>query len=219
MKNLSNHNRYINANGEEVPSVTTLLKILNKPALYSWSNYLGFKRVKYEDELDKSARRGKIVHQLIEGILNQNKIFYFDCYDDISKNEIYHCVDKFITWTKTYDVEKIFTEKSFSSLKYAGTVDFYGKVNGVKSIIDFKTSKQIRMTMFLQLALYTQLLEENGYEVEQVGILIVNNKNSGFKTISRKELEPYIDMGNTVVKLFYQYYDLNEKGGWKENIL
>lgn len=219
MKNLSKHNTYFNEKGEEVPSVTTVLKILNKPALYSWANYLGFKKMRYEDELDRSARKGKIVHQLIDGILNKNKIMYFDCYHDISKNEIYQCLDKFITWTKKYNINMIFTEQSFSSDRYAGTVDFYGEVDGLKTIVDFKTSKQVRMTMFLQLALYTQLLEERTYDVEQVGILIVNDKRTEFKLLKREELEPYILMGNTLVDLFYQYYELNNNGNWKESII
>ena len=37
------HEEYINRDGVEVPSVTTILKLLNKPTLQKWANYLGFK--------------------------------------------------------------------------------------------------------------------------------------------------------------------------------
>ena len=49
----SNHAQYINEKCIEVPSVTTILKLLNKPSLCKWANYLGFKRENVDKVLEE----------------------------------------------------------------------------------------------------------------------------------------------------------------------
>ena len=44
LNKFSAHNVYCNKDDKEVPSVTTILKIINKPSLMYWANGMGFRR-------------------------------------------------------------------------------------------------------------------------------------------------------------------------------
>ena len=59
------HTVYRNRDGKEIPSVTTVLKLLNKPALIGWANYLGFKRTRVTDVLLESANIGTDFHAMV----------------------------------------------------------------------------------------------------------------------------------------------------------
>lgn len=219
MKYKKGHNEYFNKNNEEVPSVTTVIGILNKPAIAGWANHLGFKRQKYDDVLNHAANFGTEIHGYIENLLHDR----VNDYNKSSKADIdsvYRTIHNFITFCNEDDrrPRPIFTEKQLSSDKFGGTVDFYGTYQGKKSIIDFKTSKKFRFTMFLQLALYTVLVEEQGYEVEQVGIIIANDNTCMSKFISREEIDKYIEVSLKLVEFFHLYYDLNEKE-WGDDII
>jgi len=100
-------------------------------------------------------------------------------------------------------------------------LDFYGYINDKLTVLDFKTAKKIRITMFFQLALYTILLEEIGYVVEQVGILLVNPKvrTNNEKYILRENFQQYIDFAQKIVDIFHSYYVINNTDKWQENII
>ena len=221
----TNHTLYYNKHGIEVPSVTTILKILNKPSLVNWANYLGFKRLNVDEIVNEAARLGTCVHELINSILLNEYIIYISR-TDIPDYLISAYMMRFKRWLSVNTVEPILLEKSLSSEKFGGTIDFYGKVNDKitnscemkYTIIDFKTSKSIHMSMFFQLAMYCILLEKHGYKVDQAGILLVNNKRDDEKFISRDELQYYIDPVIKLIDFFHDYYTLNNKS-WKEKIL
>lgn len=217
MGNENEHTRYYNKSGKEVPSATTVLKLLNKPALIPWANYLGFKHIDVDEVLNESAKLGTTVHWLINAFLEKSLIIYVPR-PDIPTKLISSYFRSFKTWYNTNQVEPILLEKSFSSDLVGGTLDFYGIINGKKTLLDFKTSKKIRLSMFFQLAIYTMLLEENGYDVEQVGILLVNNRYRGEKYLSREELDPYIRFVKELINLFHSYKLINNNDKWNEPI-
>ena len=218
MKYAKDHTVYINKDNKEVPSATTIIKILNKPAISRWANYLGFKHLHIDDVLNDYARLGTQIHEMIsEYLLNRMYIYVPD--GDINLTDLFLSLKSFMDWYKSNDIELIFSEKKFTSDKFGGTVDFYGKVNGKYTIIDFKTSKKIRITMFIQLALYTILLEENDYKVEQVGIVLCNKQHKDTKIISREDFGEYIELAKVLIDLFHIYFNLNEKDKWGESII
>jgi len=217
LKYTETHKAYYNDRGVEIPSATTILKILNKPALVKWANYLGFKRQNVDDVLEETSKLGSLIHLLIEGIISKKYILFIPI-DNIDRATVFKYLNNFFTWFNNNDIEPIFQEKEFVSELFGGTVDFYGKVNGKYTIVDFKTSKQIRLTMFIQLALYTILLELRGYTVEQVGIVLANDKNNATKFIDRNSLEPYIKFAYKIVDFYHSYYNLNEQTEWSEYI-
>ena len=65
----SSHSTYINKEGVEVASVTSILKVLNKPSLSKWANSLGWKRQNVDKVLMSSAEKGTIIHEAINSYL------------------------------------------------------------------------------------------------------------------------------------------------------
>lgn len=214
----TNHTLYYNKDGIEVPSATTILKILNKPALINWANYLGFKRLHVDEIVNESARLGTLIHELINSMLMNEYIIYISR-NDIPDSLVNAYMMKFKRWLNVNDVQPIFAEKSLTSDKFGGTIDLFALLNGKRTIVDFKTSKSIHMSMFFQLAMYCILLEERGYQVDQAGILLINNKHDGEKFISRDELEVYVQAVRQLIDFFHSYYTINNIFNWKENII
>jgi hypothetical protein len=211
------HAIYINKNEIEVPSVTTILKILNKPALSKWANIMGFKHQKIEDILEKSSVIGTTVHKAIYAYLS-NKYFIFITSRICGKTLLIRYLNSFLEWEKTHNIKPILLEKEMVTDLFGGTVDFYGEVDGKMTIIDYKTSKKTYPTMFLQLAGYCIMLESLGYKVEQAGIIIINENGYKEKIESREYLNKYINAFNILLKLFYEWFEINKDDGWGEII-
>lgn len=208
----SKHAEYKNEFGREVPSVTTILKILNKPALCKWANYLGFKRQNIDKVLEESANKGTEVHFMLNAFLFKKKFIYIDG-KGVDKNYLTVVLDNFITWLNGHTLKPILGEEPITSYLYGGTVDLYCELDGKKTILDFKTSKNFYSSMFLQLAAYTTMMEAIGYEVDQVAILLINDKMCKHRIIRREELDEYMEIFDLLAQLFYHIYDLNEYWG------
>lgn len=209
------HAIYKNKNGEIVPSATTVLKILNKPSLLGWSNWLGLTGKSYTKHMEMVSYIGTTVHEIIECRLlgkkfelKDPKIWFLDCKDYIKS---------FDEWRKYNYLEPIAIEDKMESDRFGGTCDFYGVYNGKKTIIDFKTSKGVYMSMFIQLAAYTILREEKGDIVEQVGILTINKDKCYITLADRNIMDDYIRMFYKCLDLFYEKYQLNQMYNWKED--
>lgn len=209
----SSHSTYINKEGVEVASVTSILKVLNKPSLSKWANSLGWKRQNVDKVLMSSAEKGTIIHEAINSYLFNEK-FKFEETESCDKATLMYALDNFITWKKQNDFKPIWGEKKMVCDKFGGTVDLYCELDGKKTILDFKTSKAFYSSMFLQLAAYTHMMEGQDYLVEQVAILLVNENYAKVKIVDRKELDEYIDIFLILTELFYKVYDLNEE--WKD---
>lgn len=212
--NKSDHTIYRNGKGEEVPSVTTLLKVLNKPSLVYWANYLGFRGIRVDDELERTATLGTMIHRVINNILEHKYTVYMhDPRALFSKEEVYAGLNSFAKWYKTVheDFELIIAEKSLSNNFFGGTLDCFAKIDGVYTLVDFKSGKNIYPSMFLQLGLYTVLLEENGYKVERAGIVLANPMKAKNKFVSREELQPYIDLALLLVDVFHKNYAIENQ--------
>lgn len=212
MGKFSDHSTYVNNNKVEVPSATTILKILNKPFIAKWANSLGWKRQSYDKVLEESANKGTFVHELLhEYLFKEGKKFNISNPDIV--NFIYENINAFKDFEKQHILKPIWGEKPWSTNRYGGTVDLYCNLDGKDTILDFKTSKRFYSSHFIQLGAYTQLLEEHGINVDQVAILRVRDGECDIKIISRDEIQQYIEIFNTLTDLFYMVYELNEEWG------
>lgn len=212
MGKFSDHSTYVNNEKVEVPSATTILKILNKPFIAKWANSLGWKRQSYDKVLEESANKGTFVHELLhEYMFKEGKKFDISNPDIV--NFIYENVNAFKDFEKQYEFKPLWGEKSFSIERYGGTVDLYCELNNKNTILDFKTSKRFYSSHFIQLGAYTQLLEENDLLVEQVAILRIHEGEFHIKIMSRQDIDKYIDIFNKLTDLFYMVYDLNKEWG------
>ena len=209
-----NHTVYMNDSDVEVPSVTNIIKLLNKPSITKWANYMGFKHIYVKDILEETSRFGTLIHYIINLIINDKKLDITLHHRD--KFKVYSILDKFLSWYKSHEVKPILTEEKLVTDTFGGTVDFYGIVDGKYTIVDFKTSKSIHLTMFIQLALYSILLEKKGYKIDQVMILSLGSEKYKTKLMTRKELEPYVKIGLLLVDLFHYYYDICKSGNWND---
>ena len=212
MGKYSDHSTYINKNDIEVPSVTTIIKLLNKPFIAKWANSLGWKRQSYDKVLEESANKGTFVHEVLNAyIFRQGKKFNLS--NPEVMNFLYETIDIFKDFEKANDFKPVWGEKSFSLEKFGGTVDLYCNLNGLDTIIDFKTSKRFYSSHFIQLGAYIQLLEANDYNVDQVGILRIRDGYSELKLMQRDEMEKYIELFNKLTDMFYIVYELNKEWG------
>lgn len=208
----SNHAQYINNKNIEVPSVTTILKILNKPSLCKWANYLGFKRENVDRVLEDSANKGTEVHFMLNALLFRKEYLYIQ-QENVSQDYLYNVLDNFMAWIPNHRVKPIFGEKPMTCDMFGGTIDLYCELDGKLTILDFKTSKNFYSSMFLQLAAYTYMMEMSDLKVEQVCILLINDKICKHRIIKREELDLYINTFLQLSDLFHNIYKLNTQWG------
>lgn len=192
--------------GKFVPGVTRVLQILNKPALVQWSancavQYItdGYKaKLEAGDELElssflslcqeaKTAHRriskeatdvGSLVHQFAERVLVDRRAAL------PSDPQAAKGAEAFLSWFHAHDIEPIHVERMILSRHwyYAGTVDFFGKIDGELCVLDFKTSSGLYLEMLLQLAAYAVALEEETGERIEDGLVIHLDKKTGKPT-------------------------------------
>lgn len=180
-KRSKSHQKYM-VNGVLVPGVTTVLGVLAKPALVPWANNLGLQGIKVGNYVDVLALVGTTGHDMICCHLENRKFDPGDLSPDlIDKAE--NCFLSYLTWEKQHKVEPILCEAQLvsSTHRFGGTIDFYGKIDGVLTLKDFKTGKAIYDEMLYQVAAYKQLIMEAGHQVDAVGILqIGRDETEGF---------------------------------------
>lgn len=203
-KRINTHKSYILDN-KEYPSVTTILKLLNKDGLQHWANYLGFKRIRVDDVLSKSADIGTYVHYLCECHLMDYGYLKYNARNIQMIMDVGHRYLSFKKFLEEHDVKTISCETSIisSKLGFAGTNDFLGEIDGKLTILDFKTSKKFYDTMFYQLSAYNELFKEKGIEAEQFAVLLLHEDDYKLKIISKGEIEKYWRVFESLVKVYY----------------
>lgn len=177
------HTRYRNSKGDIVPGVTTILGVLNKPALVHWAWDLGSKGIDYRKYRDDKADIGTLAHYLIMCDLTGEKPDTSD-YSEKQIDQAENSVLSYLEWKKKKKIEPIFVEKGLVSddLGCGGTIDLFAVIDGVATLVDFKTSKAIYPEMICQLAAYERLLMDNSHAVSQVRILrIGRDEDEGFE--------------------------------------
>jgi hypothetical protein len=200
----SNHQIYT-YKGKEVPSVTTILQIINKPSLVYWSNWLGYQGLKYKEVLNDKADIGTRVHAAVEADIK--KYLYIPI--PYPNDEVIARYHRFLEFKDDNKFEPIFVEKSITSSEYGGTVDCYCKLNDKFTIIDWKTSKDFYPTMFIQLAAYRKLLHDNAYTVDQAAIVLLHEDKYKIKLLTLEELDIYYEIFNNAKELFQKIENAN----------
>ena len=115
--------------GKKVPSVTTIIHALSSDEIIKWANSLGFRHLKYEVELDKYAKNGTLIHDVLRGEVDPNYTSQIEYKDAIHRTEVLGYITRFRNMIQNYEFETIFTEKTFISAKlgYGGTIDWFAK--------------------------------------------------------------------------------------------
>lgn len=223
------HTKYININGEFVPSVTNVIKVIPKDALIYWANSLGWKKKSVKRELEESAYIGTIAHNTIEKIIIKDKqegVFNADklreCMYKHSSLEVQNSVLSFISWYEINrnDIELIDIERKMVNLSYGGTCDMICKYKNKPMIFDFKTSGDFYFSMFVQLSAYVKLYErETDTEIEDVAVLRVDKKDGEIAQLKRLsevrngDIDYYYSVFEQCLDLYYSLYVL--ENDWK----
>jgi hypothetical protein len=187
------------ANGVPVPSVTTALKIIDKPALVNWAagcavDYCAssIEPGKSYDELElltvwDNARKshwqkkkdagdlGSIVHKWVENYINGEN-------PGMPVNQkLQDSVNNFLDWVKRHNVKFLLSEQQVYSKKYnyTGTLDFICQIDGKLYLGDLKTSSGIWPEYFIQTSAYRAAREEEYPEEVFAGQLIVRVGKDG----------------------------------------
>ena len=183
-------------NGKKVPSVTTIIHSIGDDNIIKWANYLGFRHINYEKELDKYATNGTLIHDLLREEVDPNYKSDVKFKDSLHRMECLGYITRFRNYMQGYTYETIFTEKTFISEShgYGGTIDWYAKfIDKFNLILDFKTSKEVRFSHLLQLGGYSTLLKENNLEVNGAAIILCNKNRTTMYPINTTSLAWYAD--------------------------
>ena len=186
--------KYRNLNGIVVPSVTTALGELNKPALIGWANKMGLKGIDINKFKDHTADIGVLTHDMIICSL-QGFDPDFSEYTPEQVESAIECFKKFEDWQKRNPVQSILAEHALVSerYQYGGQIDLYAICGKELVLADFKTSATgIFPEMIYQVAAYRQLLDEHGYGITKALILRLGRgtaEGADEKILTSKEMD------------------------------
>lgn len=166
------HQSYHTADGTKVPSVTTVLRIMEKPLLV-WANNLGLEGYEVGAYTQAQARVGTLAHALITADVRGLSLPEARDFTPEELDRAFTCLRSFRKWREGHDLQPIQVEEAYVSEahRFGGTLDFYGILDGRHGIIDFKTSADIYFEQKVQSCTYGGMLRELGHRVDFAGIL------------------------------------------------
>ena len=212
IKGTKAHTIYKNLQGITVPSVTTILSLLNKPALVKWANNLGLQGIDSTKYRDKLADVGTLAHRLILDYFMKVKTDT-SAYSKETIDKAENSFLSFLEWTKDKKIELLLVETYLVSekFKFGGTFDFYGLVNSVYCLIDFKTGTGIYEDFIYQVAAYRELIEEQR-KVDKVMILrIPRSSDEQFETKEKIDTEKEWQIFLHLLKIYYLKKEIKEE--------
>ena len=195
--------RFYDIDGENFPSVTSVLGIKKKKELQKWRDSIGENVANWE--MGRAARRGKATHTLVEQYLkgetpSERSVLPLGMFRLMKPY-----VDKI---DNVHLIEQVMYSKK---LTIAGQVDCVAEYGGKLSVIDFKTANKERIeswveSYFLQTTAYAIMYEELfGKPIEQIVVLIAGE--DGSMTAFIKERKDYEEKLGQSIKDFYKYFD------------
>lgn len=178
---LSSHTVYKNAAGQRVPGVTTVLNMLNKPALLPWAWKLGKEGIDLEAARRKPADTGTVAHALCEAHLRGLELDSENIAPDILGRAETSFL-KFVSWWDREDLMMVHTELEMVSeqMQVGGRLDILAvRKAGQFVLVDLKSSKAIYDEMLLQAATYAAMYEEvQGQAIAEVKIVRIGKEDA-----------------------------------------
>jgi hypothetical protein len=188
-ENMSNSIVLKNKAGKRVPSVTTIVSQLDKPALVYWAHKLGLEGVTdLYGRRDTAKKAGALTHELIETCLRDAEPINFS---EINIDDVYSKASTIDYTDEEIELSRPIFERAVNLLKrlspmqtllmehsmvsekhqFGGRLDWYGVTAGNDShatLLDIKSGKDIYKETIIQLAAYRGLLLEIGNRVGKV---------------------------------------------------
>lgn len=200
---------------KEIKSVTTILKIINKPALINWASNCAIDYVSQQiepgksyDEIELSSifQKGRKAHWEKKTDAGDIGTFLHKWIENYIKGEkpskpvnpdLQLAVLKFLKWVKQHNVKFLLSEQMVFSKNYqfSGLTDFICTIDGKMYIGDLKTSSGIYPEMFMQTSAYRLARTEEYPEEKYAGQLIVRiGKDGSFEFAVSRDDKMYAKM-------------------------
>jgi len=183
-----NDSHYYYVDGTYVPGVTTIIgQAIPKPFLREWQGQVGNTEAKRI--LEAAGDRGSKIHNACERLAHGDSV---NLYTEFPADTDKKCIVSFLNWANEYNpvfkkehIEFVVTSKR----GYAGTLDLFCHINGVPTIVDYKTSKSIHIDHFIQITAYQQALFEMTGIMANRMILHLNPKTKkGYRAYTDKDM-------------------------------
>ena len=138
----------------------------------------------YRKKATEAMDSGTLAHNFIEKWID-SKITGGGFAEELSDPKALNAVEEFKKWEIAHKITWLASELVVGSKihEFGGKLDAIAIVDGVPSIIDFKTSNQISKDYFLQTAAYEICLEEMGIKVWQRVILRIPKDGTVFEAL------------------------------------
>lgn len=184
---------------ESIPSVTTILSVINKPMLVNWAantvaDYINAqltpgvpldelqiktivenaRKSPYQKKVD-AGQIGTFLHQWVEDYIHgTNPVIPVN--EDLKKS-----VEQFLSWVSIYNVKFLASEQMVYSKQYrfCGTLDAICTIDGKMYIVDLKTSSGIYSEYYMQTAAYRYARVEEFPEEQYDGMMIIRIGKDG----------------------------------------
>jgi len=173
--------------GNEYPSITTVLSIRNKKGLVEWRKRVGNDVANYV--AGKAASRGTKVHHMCEDYLNNEDINHHQ------KDFLPWCLFTQLKNKVLCNINNIYAQECglySDKYKVAGRADCIAEYDNVLSVIDFKTSTRERddawnENYYIQGSAYAEMFTElTGIDVSQIVILVVTEDGTVQEFVKKK---------------------------------
>ena len=180
------HTVYKNAQGKRVIGVTTVLSLLEKPAIHHWIANVtreGYDWTKYRDD---KGTIGSLAHAMILADLKGEETDTSE-YSNLQIEQAENSFLSWLEWRKGKDIKPMLLETPLVSEQYqfGGTPDFLGHLNDDVVLMDYKTGG-IYQEAYLQACGYRELLIENNYSPPEKAIIlgIPRTEDENFKEVT-----------------------------------
>lgn len=173
VENATTGRTYVTPTGSRYPSITTVLGILSEDSIRAWRARVGAEEANRVSRA--AADRGTRLHKIAERYID-NRDDYLEGSTPISQS-LFKSIKPILD--ERIDNVHLQEESLYSDhFKIAGRVDCIAELDGVLTVIDFKSSSKLKQkeyiaSYFLQGAFYSAAYYEvTGIPIQQTAIII-----------------------------------------------
>lgn len=165
-------------------------------------NMLAEAKKAYRAKSKEAMDIGTKVHEAIQNFFDSNLTMKPE---EVQDEDARRGFEAFLMWGATHDVDIIRYEQVVSDNKtYAGRYDLLATVDGILTLIDFKTSTGIWDEYWLQTAAYANCLHD---DVLAIAVLRIDNVTGEIEYASKQNWRKYAIAFDTLAK----FYNLNKE--------
>lgn len=192
---------YFNESNEAFVRVTNVLDIIHKPFLLQWyarETYYAMVKdpnISEEDAVNAARNKsriamdkGSLVHSMIEAFREKKDN------EEAFPDHLQGYIDGFEKFLMENSMEIEKQEQTVFSRKhrFAGTLDLLTTAHGKRFLIDIKTGREIYDEATLQLSAYQYALEEQGIQIDERRIVLLNEKGTIKVVDPQYEIETFL---------------------------